>query len=151
MLDHDWTLVNGQPAAAASAALVLLALPAAQEWLAGHAFLTAFAWSLIAVGSLANQVHQWSHAPAPPRAVRILQRAGVVLSPARHARHHDGGHVSDYCIAGGWLNPLLDAAGFWRALERAVTRASGAEPRRSAEPLSSLHSSLQPAKGSALR
>jgi plasmanylethanolamine desaturase len=143
MLDHDLLEVNGQPAAAAAAAFALLALPSAQEWLAGRAFAAAFAWSLIAAGSLANQVHQWSHAPAPPRAVRLFQRAGLLLSPARHARHHRGSHTSDYCIAGGWLNPLLDAVSFWRALERAVSRASGAEPRRSSESLSSQHRTPQ--------
>jgi hypothetical protein len=36
---------------------------------------------------------------------------------------------------GGWLDPALDALGFWRGLERAITRATGAVPRR--QPLSS--------------
>ncbi len=137
MLDHDWIEVNGQPIAAASAALTLLALPPAQDWLDGRVFLAAFAWSLIAAGSLANQIHQWSHAPVPPRWVRSLQRAGAILSPAHHARHHRAPHTSAYCITGGWLNGALDSAGFWRALERAVTRVTGAEPRRSSESLSS--------------
>jgi plasmanylethanolamine desaturase len=132
MLDHDWIHVNAEPAAAASIAYALLALPPAQAWLDAHPFAAAFAWSLIAIGALANQVHQWSHSPAPPRAVQALQRAGLVLSPTRHARHHRLPHTSDYCIAGGWLNPALDAIGFWRTLERAVARVTGAVPRGSA-------------------
>jgi plasmanylethanolamine desaturase len=137
MLDHHWIEVNGQPAAAASVAFGLLAVSPAQDWLENHAFLAAFAWSLIAAGSLANQIHQWSHAPVPPRWVRALQRAGAILSPARHARHHRAPHTKAYCITGGWLDGMLDAAGFWRALERAVTLMTGAEPRARSEPLSS--------------
>jgi Lipid desaturase domain len=137
MLDHDWVEVNGQPAAAAAAAWLVLAWPPAQDWLESRAFLAAFAWSLIAAASLANQIHQWSHASVPPRWVRPLQRAGVILSPSRHARHHGGSHTSDYCITGGWLNGVLDAFGFWRALERAMTRVTGAQPRTSTESLSS--------------
>jgi ubiquitin-conjugating enzyme E2 variant len=132
MLDHDWIEVNAEPAAAAFAAFVLLALPPVQEWLAGREFLAAFAWSLVVFGALANQIHQWSHDPAPARWVARAQSAGLILSPARHARHHRAPHDGDYCIAGGWLNPALDAAGFWRALERAVARLSGATPRRAA-------------------
>jgi ubiquitin-conjugating enzyme E2 variant len=135
MLAHDWIEVNGQPAAGGSVAFVLLALPAAQEWLADRAFLAALAWSMLATASLANQNHQWSHMPAPPRWVSALQRAGLILSPARHARHHRFPYTGAYCVAGGWLDRALDAAGFWRALERAVTHATGAMP--SSESLSS--------------
>ena len=134
MLDHDWIDVNAEPATAACAAFALLAVPPVQEWLGSHAFLAGFCWSLVAVGALANQVHQWSHDPAPARWVVLLQRAGLILTPARHARHHRAPHEGDYCIAGGWLNPALDATGFWRALERAVTRVCGATPRRTAYP-----------------
>jgi hypothetical protein len=130
MLDHDWIEVNGEPAAAACAALIVLALPPVREWLDGRAFLIGFSASLIALGALANQIHQWSHDPAPARWVVWIQRAGLVLTPARHARHHRAPHDGDYCIAGGWLNPMLDAAGFWRALERAATRFLGTTPRR---------------------
>lgn len=129
MLEHDWIEVNSEPAAAACAAFALLALPPVQEWLDGRVFLAAFVWSLAVMGAAANQIHQWSHDPAPARWVAWLQRAGLVLTPARHARHHRAPHESDYCIAGGWLNPALDAVGFWRALERAVTRLCGATPR----------------------
>ena len=134
MLEHDWIEVNREPAAAACAAFLVLALPPVQEWLADRAFLAAFAWSLVAFGALANQIHQWSHDPAPARWVARVQRVGLILTPARHARHHRAPHDGDYCIAGGWLNPALDAAGFWRALERAVARLSGATPRRAAHP-----------------
>ena len=136
MLDHDWIHVNAEPATAATTAFALLALPPAQDWLSTHVFWSTFAWSLIVLGALANQIHQWSHSPAPPHAVRVLQRVGLFQSPTRHARHHRPPHLTDYCISSGWMNRSLDAIGFWRALERAITRATGAAPRES-ESLSS--------------
>jgi len=137
MLDHDWIDVNAEPATAATVAFALLALPPAQDWLGAHVFWSTFAWSLIVAGALANQLHQWSHSPAPPRWVRPLQRIGLVLSPARHARHHRPPHTTDYCITGGWLNRALDAAGFWRAFERAITYWTAAAPRAESDSLSS--------------
>jgi ubiquitin-conjugating enzyme E2 variant len=135
MLDHDWIEVNGQPAAAAGAAFGVLALPAVRDWSDEHVLASAFAWALVALASLANQIHQWSHARRASRLVRRLQRAGLILSPARHARHHRSPHATDYCITSGWLDPALDALGFWRALERVITRLTGATPR--GRPLSS--------------
>jgi ubiquitin-conjugating enzyme E2 variant len=129
MLDHDWIDVNGQAAAAACLAFGAMALPPCEAWLASHPLLYAGGVSLGLVGALANQLHQWSHDPAPPKVVRRLQRRGWILSPARHARHHRAPHESDYCISSGWLNPPLDAIGFWRALERVVTQLSGVPPR----------------------
>jgi ubiquitin-conjugating enzyme E2 variant len=143
MLDHDWIEINAEPATAATAAFALLVLPPAQDWLATHVFAATFAWSLIVAGALANQIHQWSHSPAPPRAVRALQRIGIVLSPARHARHHRPPHVTDYCITNGWTNGALDAIGFWRAAERSITRLTGAAPRE----CESLSSRPQPTLG----
>lgn len=133
MLEHDWIEVNGQPAAAAAIGFGVLALPAARDAIGERAFVHAFLWSLVAVAALANQLHQWSHAPAPPRWVRRLQRSGWILSPSRHARHHRLPYATAYCVATGWLNGPLDTLRFWRALERAVTRVTGALPRREPE------------------
>jgi ubiquitin-conjugating enzyme E2 variant len=130
MLAHDWIEVNGQPAAGAAVGFGVLAWPDAREWIGDRAWLHAFVWSLFAVGALANQLHRWSHTVSPPRWVRRLQRAGWIISPRGHARHHRPPHTGNYCIATGWLNGPLDACGFWRALERAITRISGEIPRR---------------------
>ena len=96
-----------------------------------HAFLVTFAPAT----SLTNQFHQWAHTPNPPRLVRRLQHAHLVLAPAVHDRHHAIGHGSAYCVTGGWLNPALDRIDFFgrlergiRACRRAVPRASGEEP-----------------------
>lgn len=126
---HDGLEVNGQPAIAASGLFALLALPGARVVLHADPFTYAFAWSLLAVGALGNQLHQWSHQTDPPRLVGGLQRAGWILSARAHARHHGGGHDRAYCIATGWCNGVLDAFGFWRALERILERATGIPPR----------------------
>jgi plasmanylethanolamine desaturase len=76
-----------------------------------------------------NQVHQWAHMARPPRPVRWLQSARLLLSRRGHARHHAdpaGGH---YCITTGWCNRALTSAGFYGCLERLVTRFTGALPR----------------------
>lgn len=137
MLVHDWVVVNREPAVAATAALLILATPAVHGLVVSHAAVYAFLCSFIAYGAAANQLHCWAHQDRPPAWIAALQRAGLVLSPERHARHHRAPRTSSYCISTGWLNPLLDAIGFWRALERGVSRLTGARPRAAlpAEPL----------------
>ena len=56
---------------------------------------------------LTNQFHSWAHLPRPPRIVRALQRAGLILRPEHHQRHHTAPFNTYYCITSGWLNPLL--------------------------------------------
>jgi ubiquitin-conjugating enzyme E2 variant len=74
-----------------------------------------------------NQIHQWAHQPRPPRAVAWLQARGLILSRAAHARHHTAPYASHYCITTGWCNSALAALGFWRGLERAISRVTGLE------------------------
>lgn len=87
--------------------------------------LTVFA----AVSLPTNQVHQWAHMPAPPRAVQWLQQRRVILRRDDHARHHQEPYVSNYCIATGWCNRWLSAVDFFPACERAITSCFGVEPR----------------------
>ena len=53
-----------------------------------------------------------------PRPVAWLQGAGLILTPARHARHHTASHAGAYCVTTGWLNPLLDRLQAFAAAER---------------------------------
>lgn len=70
------------------------------------------------VGSYTNsQIHKWAHSAEPPRLIRLLQKTRVLLSPRHHSRHHSGPHLTHYCITTGWMNTLLDGAGFFRKLE----------------------------------
>jgi ubiquitin-conjugating enzyme E2 variant len=49
--------------------------------------------------------------------------------PVEHARHHAGDKNTAYCVLTPFVNPVLDALGFWRAIERVVVPIFGA-PRR---------------------
>lgn len=89
----------------------------------------AFLLGLWGVGLWTNQVHQWAHMPRPPLPVRLLQDGGIILSRGAHQRHHWAPHTTDYCIATGWCNGLLNRAGFFARLEKAITRATGWKPR----------------------
>jgi ubiquitin-conjugating enzyme E2 variant len=104
----------------------LLALPLDAR---GAAPLAVFGIGLCGVGMWTNQIHQWAHRPSPPAAVRMLQDAGLILGRRAHARHHAGAFDQHYCITTGWWNRPLDAIGFFRRLERAIARATGAVPR----------------------
>jgi ubiquitin-conjugating enzyme E2 variant len=104
-------------------------------WLGPAVFVFALA------GGSANQIHKWNHAPSrAPRAVRVLWRVGLLQRPAHHNRHHGGEKNTAYCVITPFVNPLLDRAGFWRRLERAIVPFTGA-PRR--EDLRALHALSQ--------
>lgn len=89
-----------------------------------------FLLSLSAMGLPTNQVHQWAHRPQPPRAVRWLQRYGIILSRGAHDRHHQAPYATNYCIANGWCNRAMAALDVLPRLERLVTRLTGRLPRR---------------------
>jgi len=129
MLEHDWVEVNGEAATAAVGGFVLMALSGPSLVLLEHPSWYAFAWSAIGASASSNQIHQWAHAHAPPPLVRTLQRGGLLLSRRRHAPHHRPPCIDRYCITTGWMNPALDRIGFWRALERVFSRATGVTPR----------------------
>jgi ubiquitin-conjugating enzyme E2 variant len=118
---------NGDVAALAIAPLVAMlwipldAAPGQVVALAGLGF--------CAFGVMTNQIHQWAHSPRPPRAVAVLQAAGLLLRPHAHARHHGRPYDGEYCITTGWWNRPLDAIEFFRRLEHIVTRVTGAVPR----------------------
>lgn len=62
-------------------------------------------------GSLVPTIHAWAHHPRhPSRVVRLLQSAGLLLSPREHARHHrgEGSEYRSYALLNGWSNTLLD-------------------------------------------
>ncbi len=130
MLAHDAVFVNRETALTGLFGLSIAALPGVADLLEAHAFLYAALVSSMGYGAFANQLHYWAHQPTPPMPVRALQRIRLVLSPEAHARHHAAPNTRAYCISTGWLNPLLDAVGFWRGLERVVSGLTGAVPRR---------------------
>lgn len=104
---HDLSETNGDNALGA-----LLVLGPLLAWVPAAPTPSQLALSALGLGLglgvlVTNQVHQWAHARHAPRAVRWLQRRGLLLSPAHHARHHRA-HDRAYCITAGWCNVLLD-------------------------------------------
>lgn len=96
---------------------------------AGWFFLAAMIFSLCFAILGTNQFHKWSHMDSPPPAVRLLQRAGLILPPDHHALHHSAPYARYYCITVGWLNEALFRVRFFQTLERAVTALTGMLPR----------------------
>jgi len=82
----------------------------------GYLFLVSFSFALTAT----NQLHSWAHSPEPPRIARWLQRCGLAVSPAHHARHHEPPHHISYCVTNGWINHVADRSGFFAYAERVV-------------------------------
>jgi hypothetical protein len=107
-------------------------------WLTTYAnsALTAFASFIAAVTVgvtvATNQFHKWAHADVPPKLARLLQRAGIILSPEHHRAHHTAPFEASYAITNGWLNPLLDGISFFRGLESAL-HVLGVKPSRRRE------------------
>lgn len=78
-----------------------------------------------------SQIHKWAHLQRRPAWVTRLQRLRLLLGPEHHRHHHSGSHLTNYCITTGWLNPVLDRARFFRALEWLLSHA-GLPPTREA-------------------
>lgn len=92
-------------------------------------FAAVFVAATGAWGLPTSQFHKWAHAPRPPKVARWLQRAGLILSPENHRRHHRTPFASHYCITTGWCNPILERVRFWKALEWVVSWLTGLKPR----------------------
>jgi len=119
---------NGEVAClAVPVLLALLSLPLETVW-GGRVAI--FGFGFCAIGMLTNQIHQWAHRASPPRLVRLLQDHGLILGRAEHAAHHERPYDTRYCITTGWCNWPLEATGFFRLLELAVTGLTGARPRQ---------------------
>ena len=66
---------------------------------------------LMALGSfaiLAQIPHYYAHVPNPPAAIKLLQRWGLMITPAHHAGHHGGAFDTNFCIFTGWADYLLN-------------------------------------------
>jgi hypothetical protein len=88
---------------------------------------TVFSMTLAIFGT--NQFHKWAHMDEPPRYVRALQRAGLILPPEHHEVHHTAPYAKYYCITVGWLNEALFRLRFFQMLEKIITALTGLLPR----------------------
>lgn len=102
-------------------------LLAAALWMAGT---PALLWSSVLFMGVGNLVHRWAHEHPEnlPRPVYWMQKTGLFISASHHSGHHfkRGELVSRedsqirFCVMTNWLNPILDATGFFRIIERIV-------------------------------
>ncbi len=120
IVDHDWIETNGESCFLTMIALAGLALLAPYAHSNLEAAAVTVVWTMAVLGASANQAHKWAHMQKPPAVVGFFQRAGLMLSPEKHARHHHAPHDTAYCITTGWMNPLLDWLGLWSWLERSL-------------------------------
>jgi len=133
MLRHDFVETNGHNfgLALTLTTLGLWIVPSANAS-AGVTF-TGLTLFMMAVGvALTSQIHKWAHAPEAPRLVRWMQRAGLLLSPEHHQRHHTAPHIENYCITVGWCNGPLRMTRAFERIEALVQRTTGFVPRKNA-------------------
>lgn len=118
---HDFIETNGNNCIISVLPMVLVAiLMRRTPGLSFYGGALMFSVSLFTFGT--NQFHKWAHmdpALLSP-AVRVFQRAGLILSPEHHVTHHTAPFSTYYCITHGMLNPLLARAQFFRRTERLV-------------------------------
>jgi plasmanylethanolamine desaturase len=118
-------------------------------WLVGaaavgaSALVGAFSWHVALFAVLvanANQVHKWAHRTREENGALVgsLQCLHILQTTRHHSRHHQGSRDSHYCVLTNFLNPLLEEVQFWRRLERAVGRLTGATCRDEAAELARL-------------
>ena len=118
---HDFIETNGNNCivVAPILALLLLVTPKTTGWFFYLCAVMAFtSWFIFCT----NQFHKWAHDDNPTRLVRMLQRAGLILSPEHHAIHHASPQDKSYCITVGWMNPVLDRISFFRICEAIIGR-----------------------------
>jgi len=135
MCEHDWFETNGDNFMLVVIPLFLLMRKNLMEnsengipawW---DMFSVTF-WIAAAMSvALTNQFHKWAHTHRPPSYVTFLQKYRIILPKEIHTQHHKPAFDGSYCITTGWLNPLLDALGFWRFVEKYITMITGLIPR----------------------
>ena len=120
MVRHGLLELHGNSAIPVIAVLGAAHLSASSPASPGAAALHLWLFFLCVSSMATNQFHMWAHAPSVPGPVRWLQRHGVILSPERHALHHDGRFDRSYCMTSAWMNPLLDRIDFFGRIERGL-------------------------------
>ena len=125
---HDFIETNGNNCfiSIAPTALTAALVPVAG---AGGFFCAAMMFGLAFAIFGTNQFHKWSHMDDPPPAVRLLQKAFLILPPEHHAIHHQAPYAKYYCITVGWLNEALFRLRFFPMMEKLVSACTGLIPR----------------------
>jgi len=132
LCEHDWFETNGDNFMLTIIPLYYVGFILKLN-LMGHnswEFFVAAFWISTCFGvALTNQFHKWAHTHRPPSFVTFLQKYRIILPKENHTQHHKPAFDGYYCITTGWLNPFLDSIGFWKTLEKIISRATGLIPR----------------------
>ncbi|MEE9381366.1 MAG: fatty acid desaturase CarF family protein [Hyphomonadaceae bacterium] len=94
-------------------------------------WLNAFSISAVVFGMFANEIHAAAHRSPKEngRIITALQKTGLLQSHAEHAAHHRKAKDSHYCVMTNFMNPLLEQARFFPAIEALIREISGRLPR----------------------
>lgn len=117
---HDFFVTNGHNCLVSLPFLAVMAFVVPDTLLSNQLFAWiyfAFFFLILSVFAT-NQIHKWSHQDQPVKIVQLLQRTGLILTPARHRLHHTAPFDSHFCITTAWLNSPLERVGFFRRLAR---------------------------------
>ncbi|NBV25249.1 MAG: hypothetical protein EBS05_25450 [Proteobacteria bacterium] len=93
--------------------------------------LTWHVWLFAAISANANEFHKWTHRTRKEngRIITFLQHIRLLQTPQHHAMHHTNPKNVRYCVVTNFLNPVLDRAHFWAALEWLLARTVGLRRR----------------------
>jgi len=122
ILQHQFMVANGNNCLVSAPFLLGVSIFADAQISATALLLTTFSLSLAVGILLTNQFHKWAHMQTPPRAVRFLQRYGVILSKQHHDVHHTSPFDTHYCITAGWWNPFLQRIRFFETIKAGLQR-----------------------------
>jgi ubiquitin-conjugating enzyme E2 variant len=125
---RDYIAFSSWPSVIAIGPIVLVLTLALEP---GPVVFAAVAMSAFVAGVmiLGTYAHRLGHKRSDVRIVCWLQRMGLLMDTRHHGVHHCGNHDIRYCVINGWANHVCDRIGFWRALEAAISWATGAIPR----------------------
>ncbi len=104
-----WHRINTSLAAALLIGVVL--------WLAGF-----HSWQMVVCllfSAQGNEIHAMGHRTDKEngRIVLFLQKMGIVQRRKTHGWHHKAPYDTNFCVMTEFLNPVLNAIGFWKKLE----------------------------------
>mmetsp|Transcript_38457 Transcript_38457/g.53561 ORF Transcript_38457/g.53561 Transcript_38457/m.53561 type:complete len:261 (+) Transcript_38457:240-1022(+) len=127
MCNHDFVETNADSALGSVPVLFYFVFVAPTSTI-GWGFYSILIWTSL-LTTLTNEFHKWSHLRKRNAIVAFLQDWHIILPPRHHHVHHTSPHDEYYCITNGWMNPVLEKVNFWKNLETAITKLTGAIPR----------------------
>ena len=74
---------------------------------------------------ISQELHKFSHMRSTPKAIKVFQDMGIILSKKEHGLHHTAPFEGHYCILTGVCNSFLDDSKFFRHLENIVYKLTG--------------------------